>query len=810
MSTSISSSFPRWIVVSACLLTAAGPVRGEEPWRPAKGPLSTRWAKEVSPENALPEHPRPTLFRPTWKTLNGLWDYARTAKSAETPPDSWEGKILVPFPIESALSGVMQPLRPDQRLWQRRSFSLPTDWAGKRILLHFGAVDWEATVFLNGKRLGSHRGGYDPFTFDVTDALGEGAPQELVVSAWDPTNEGWQLRGKQTLDAKGGAFYTAVSGIWQTVWLEAVPQAAVESLVAVADTNAGVLRLTVNARTPVGETQVVVLASSGGTPVAKATGALGRELGGRGVKENLAWFKAKRIWVTTDLVVPIPEAKFWSPHSPHLYDLKVELRDAKGEVLDEVESYFGMRSVSVGKDERGTPRPMLSGEAATLAGALDQGYWPDGLYTAPTDAALKFDVEAAKQLGLTAVRKHLKVEPERYYYWADKLGLLVLQDLPSGNDGDPYTDQPTSPEASTTCEMERRLLIQSRRNHPSIIAWVLFNEGWGQHDTLRHAKWAKQLDPTRLVDEASGFPRHGGGDLNDVHGGDAPNDGRRISLDTETGGFGLVVPGHQWPGKPWATGTFDAKTGKEGAAETLAPLDAASKKWFTERMKTFYRDMWSKRESAGSSGDFKVQLYDVETESNGLLSYDREVWKVDVATVAAAARGGARRKATTDAKILAPTAKTEPLPWRYSFRKPQDGWQGPFFDDAEWEEGKGGFGSRGVDGGAGPVSLSSGPRIQTEWRTPDLWLRREFTLDAKPVGPRVRILHDDEAEVYVNGVLACRATRYNLDYEDFDLTPEGVAALKVGKNVFAVHVHQDKGPQYIDVGLVDAGPEGDH
>jgi beta-galactosidase/beta-glucuronidase len=538
-------------------------------WKPAQGPLMTRWAGDVTPDKVLPEYPRPQMVRERWENLNGLWDHAVSDKSAETVPTVFSGKILVPFCIESALSGVMKPLKPDQRLWYRRTFSVPKDWAGQRILLHLGAVDWETTVFLNGRNLGSHRGGFDGFSFDITSALKKDGAQELIVSVWDPTDAGWQLRGKQTLHP-GGAAYTACSGIWQTVWLEPVPLSSVESLHAAPDLAAGVLKLTVNARTPVGATDVVVTVSDAGKTVATATGTLGSELT-QGVRENLAWYKARLIWVTTEIAVPMAEAKPWTPDSPVLYDLNVQLKAADGAVLDTVLSYVSMRTIAVGKDERGIPRPLLNGKPIMLPGALDQGYWPDGLYTAPTDEALRFDIEDAKRLGLVAIRKHLKVEPDRFYYWADRLGLLILQDLPSGKDGDPFTDLPTSPEASSVCEMERRLLIQSRWNHPSIIAWVLFNEGWGQHDTLRHATWAKQLDPTRLINEASGFPRHGGGDIHDTHGGDAPQDGRRICLDTETAGFGLAVPGHSWPGQLWATGTYDPKTDGECASKSCIP-----------------------------------------------------------------------------------------------------------------------------------------------------------------------------------------------------------------------------------------------
>jgi len=624
-----------YVLAATCLaICLSDSTLAAEPWHPAPRPLMTPWSDQVAPTNALPEYPRPQLVRKDWLNLNGLWDYAIQGKAADRTPATWDGKILVPYCIESALSGVMKPLLPEQRLWYRREFTLPENWKNQRVLLHFGAVDWETTVSVNGTRLGTHRGGYDSFTFDITKALKQSGPQEIVVAVSDPTDTSWQLRGKQTLHP-GGAHYTACSGIWQTVWLEPVPQASVESLHLVPDVSGQALKLTVNARTPVEVTEVSVTVSLAGKTVATTSGKLGSELTS-GVRDNLAWYKARLIWVTTDLTVSLKDAKLWTPQSPTLYDVVVELKGTDGAVLDTVQSYVGMREITRGKDDRGVPRPLLNGKPIMLPGALDQGYWPDGVYTASTDAALRFDIEAAKKLGLVAIRKHLKVEPERYYYWADRLGLLILQDLPSGSDGDPFTDLPTSPEASTTCEMERGLLIQGRWNHPSIIAWVMFNEGWGQHDTLRHAQWAKQLDATRLIDEASGFPRHGGGDIHDTHGGDAPQDGRRICLDSETAGFGLKAEGHSWPGKLWATGTYDPKTKGEGAAQQLYPVEEQSRAWYTQRMAAFYREMWKKRETTGTSGDFKVQLYDVETESNGLLSYDRAVWKVDPAVVAAA------------------------------------------------------------------------------------------------------------------------------------------------------------------------------
>ena len=609
-----------------------------EDWRPAPGPLLTAWAKEVSPTSALPEYPRPTLVRAAWQNLNGLWDYALTPKAETRRPERWDGRILVPYPLESALSGVMKPLEADQRLWYRRQFSVPKDWLGQRLCLHFDAVDWQTEVFVDGRSLGTHRGGYDAFTFALEDLVKDDRPHELVVAVLDPTDAGWQLRGKQARHP-GGAFYTASSGIWQTVWLEPVPRSAIDGLHAVADTAAGVLHLTVAVRTAPTALTVNATVRAGQTVVASGSAPVNGGITGD-VLENLTWYKARAVWDEVTIDLPIANARTWSPEAPFLYDLAVTLTGGDGALLDSVQGYAGMRTIAVGHEGRNTV-PLLNGRPALFHGALEQGFWPDGIYTAPTDAALRFDVEAAKRLGLTAVRKHLKVEPERYYYWCDRLGLMVIQDLPSGRDGDSFTDMPTMPEAASTCEMERRILIQQRWNHPAIVCWALFNEGWGQYDTLRQAQWAKALDPTRLIDEASGFPRHGGGDVLDCHGGIPPRDPRRISLDSETCGFGLTVPGHSWPGQGWATGTYDAALDgmTRGAYAALYPLDEKAKAWYTKELVDFYRFLPREHERSGVSGNFKVQLYDLENECNGMLSYDRAVWKVDPAAIAAAIAG---------------------------------------------------------------------------------------------------------------------------------------------------------------------------
>lgn len=638
-------------LVTALLLASLVSTRGlaaAEPWQPGNGPLQTQWAKEVSPTNVWTEYPRPQMVRERWQNLNGLWDYAITPKAAERPPANYDGRILVPYPIESALSGVMKALLPEQALWYRRTFDVPAAWLDGRIKLHFGAVNWASEVWIDGKSIGRHLGGYDGFTFDLNlrNILTKAGPHEIVVCVNNPLNSGWQPRGKQNLHP-AGAGYTASSGIWQTVWVEPVPKSSVDSLTLVPDLKGGALRITVDGRlVPTAPLNVAATAYDGTNPVASVEGVLGSEFALPYVTDNLVHFyKATLAWTSAELTLAIPHPKAWSPESPFLYDLKIELKDASGHVVDTVTSYFGLRDVALAKDDKGRQRILLNGQPIVLLGALDQGYWPDGIYTAPTDAALRFDLEAAKRLGFNALRKHVKVESARWYYWADKLGVLVLQDMPSSNAGDPHTDLPSSPEASEQFWSEFQQIISERINHPSIIIWCPFNEGWGQHDTQRIARLVKTLDPSRLVDEASGFPWHGGGDIADQHGGWANPHPQQAGLNTETCGFGLTVPGHDWPGQHWSTGTYDPATGKQtkGKIEQLYPLDDASRKWYTDEMLKFYGDNVQDGSRMGTSGNFKCQLIDVETEANGLLSYDRAVWKVEPEKIREACRGGAAK-----------------------------------------------------------------------------------------------------------------------------------------------------------------------
>ncbi|MGB6044129.1 MAG: sugar-binding domain-containing protein, partial [Pirellulales bacterium] len=467
-------------------------------WKPAEGPLMTRWSKEVSPDNVHAEYPRPQLVRDKWQNLNGLWDYAITPKE-QNRPDSFDGKILVPFPVESALSGVMKTVKPDQRLWYRRRIAVPKEWSGQRIMLNFGAVDWHTEVWVNGDKVGEHKGGYTPFSFDITDRLGttKSTNDELVIAVWDPTDASYQPRGKQ-VRKPGSIWYTAVTGIWQTVWLEPVAQTHVRSIAMTPDVDAGNVHLKINLGGADADTLITATVSDDGKEVGR---------GSTTVKPGQA----------AEITIPIADARLWSPDDPHLYDLAVHLVHPSAE--DKVGSYFGMRKVHIAKDGNGMNRIFLNNKELFHFGPLDQGWWPDGLYTAPTDEALRYDIEVTKKLGMNMCRKHVKVEPARWYYWCDKLGLMVWQDMPSG---DGYikpneADLVRSKESSENYWREYKALIDAFYNSPSIVAWVPFNEGWGQFDTNNVLSWTKKRDPTRLVDGPSGWADRQTGDLHDVH-----------------------------------------------------------------------------------------------------------------------------------------------------------------------------------------------------------------------------------------------------------------------------------------------------
>lgn len=707
----------------------------------ASTPLTTPWTADVSPANALPDYPRPQMLRPDWLNLNGLWDYAITGNTIQ-PPAVYQGKILVPYPVQSMLSGVRRTLDDGSTLWYHRSFRVPAAWAGRRIILRFGAVNWQTRVAVNGRQVGAHHGGYDAFAFDITGYLKPDAPQELTVAVSDPI-EGDQPRGKQSRHPEG-IFYTASSGIWQTVWLEPVPERGITDIRLAPDVDAGVLRLHVFDR------------DNSGTLVVEATAFSGNNVAGQASGPPNA-----------ELRLPLNKPRLWSPNDPFLYDLRIVLTD-HGHVVDTVGSYFGMRSVGLRRDENGVTRIALNGKFFFELGALDQGFWPDGIYTAPTDAALQHDLRFLKSAGFNLVRKHVKVEPERWYYYCDKLGLLVWQDMPSGNNN--------TPEGRIRFEAELRRMILQLQNHPSIVTWVIFNESWGQFDSERLTQMVKEWDPTRLVDSASGWTDKHVGDLNDAHNYPFPEtpspDSSRASVMGEFGGLGLPEPGHEWSTDYWSYQTL--------------PDAAALEGWYY----TLLKEIWSQKETRGLSAAIYTQTSDVETECNGLLTYDRRVEKISPARLAAMNSGEVFRRPMT---VLLTNAVFGVPIWRYTFARPSPFWNLPAFNDHAWSQGPGGFGT----------SFTRGSRVRTTWNTSDIWLRRSFVLGAGDLtGARFYLHHDKSVQVFLNGVEALRTDSYLVNYALFDIAPAALAALHPGANCIAVHCNQTAGGQFIDVGIV--------
>lgn len=597
--------------------------------------LLTKWGRALEHDKVLPDYPRPQMVREKWLNLNGPWDYTIRPADAQTMGDP-DGHILVPFPVESKLSGVQQALLPHQRLWYRRSFMVPESWKEDRMLLHFGAVDWEAKVWVNGREAGTHTGGYYPFTFDITELLRQGE-NELIVAVWDPTDEGTQERGKQTLKPKG-IFYTAVSGIWQTVWLEPVPRRYIQSHRMTPNLDQERLTVEITVGGQRNETQ-----AEGATDVSpdREDSPYGELLLEATVMAHGKIVSTAIGSASSPLTIEVLKPRKWSPDSPFLYDLHLILKDREGRTLDQVTSYFGMRKFSIERDRRGKKRLFLNNEPLFHNGVLDQGYWPDGLYTAPSDEALRYDIEAAKKLGYNMIRKHIKVEPARWYYHCDRLGILVWQDMINGGGRWNHLHHLIFPNLviggvrvkDTPCKAlgredqasrdnyrkELKEMIDALYNVTSIAMWVPFNEAWGQFDAAEAAAWVQDYDPTRSVDHASGWHDQGYGDIHSLHIyfrklalPSARRTKHRAIVISEYGGYSLHEPGHVWREDK----QFGYRTMK--SREQLAAAYAA-----------LIRDQLKPLISQGVAAAVYTQLTDVETETNGILSYDREIIKID-------------------------------------------------------------------------------------------------------------------------------------------------------------------------------------
>jgi hypothetical protein len=617
---------PSLVLAVLCgLATAALAV----PARPS--PLTTPWTNQALVGVPLPEYPRPQMIRVDWVNLNGEWQL-RQSTTNDTPVfgQTLPERINVPFPVESALSGVMRAPGDNRHyLFYRRTFTVPAAWAGRRVQLHFGAVDHQATVWVNGVQVATHLGGYDRFEVDITPQL-NGGTNELIVRAYDPTdtreNGTLPAIGKQTV-TPNSIFYTPTSGIWQTVWLEPTPTSSIFSADLYPNITNNTLRVRVFTRGNVAGFSVLAEAFNGDNVVGTAVGGF------------------------TEFTVPVPNARLWSPDDPFLYNLRVTLRNASGAAVDQTMHYFGMREVGK-KVVNGRLMLTLNGQGLFMMGTLDQGFWPDGVYTAPTDAGLAFDLQKHKDLGFNMVRKHIKVEPQRWFFHADRLGLLVLQDMPS------MTAQNINANAAQQAEWETmvREIVDEHRSAPSVIGYVVYNEGWGERtlaDTQRVAQNVKNQDPTRLVNSHSGFNccqsngDPGNGDIMDWHwyvGPESPiPSSTRTAILGEYGALGLRAPGHEWS----PNGNF--------VSVEFQPNSTA----LTNRYVGLINTLVALMRGRGTSAAVFTQITDVEGEVNGLYTYDRQLIKVDGARVRAANLGliAASRALNTVAPVTLPVGQ---------------------------------------------------------------------------------------------------------------------------------------------------------
>ncbi len=567
----------------------------EVAWFPVKEGLYTQWGEQIDPDKVLPEYPRPSMVRKNWMNLNGIWNFKIQSKDS-LKPEKFDRQILVPFPPESQLSGLKATITPEQKMWYSRNFIIPENWSYKYILLHIGASDWETTVYINGERAGSHRGGYDPILLDITFYLKEKGRQRIDIEVWDPTDSGNQPVGKQKLES-GGIWYTPTSGIWQTVWIEPVMWASISDI---------------NITPDIDNSRVLIEANTFQANEGDTVKCI--------IKDGKKIVAEQKMPVDKLFDFQIENPKKWSPDNPFLYDVELKLTRAD-QSIDSVTSYFGMRKIEVKKDKNGVKRFYLNNKPIFLMGMLDQGFWPEGLYTHSSDKALIYDINTAKEMGFNLLRKHVKVEPERWYYHCDRLGMLVWQDMPNGDknakweppSGVDFQEMERDFASESQYKIEFEAIIKDNKFHPSIIAWVPFNEGWGQFKTIEISNWVAALDTTRLINGPSGGNFFPVGDIRDFHHYPEPkllgSDSDRVVVLGEYGGLGLAIEEHTFADKEnW--GYRNLKSENELEKQYID---------FVEKMKTLI--------AKGLSGAIYTQVSDVEEEVNGLMTYDRKIIK---------------------------------------------------------------------------------------------------------------------------------------------------------------------------------------
>ena len=717
-------------------------------WAPVPGQIMTNWANDVTPENVWKEYPRPQMVRTDWLNLNGLWDFEITERDTNKIAINYARKILVPFCVESALSGIKETITGKQQMIYRRFFSIPSHWNQKHLILHFEAVDYETKVWVDGKYVGMHKGGYDHFQFDIAGFLNKDEKHEIKLVVWDPTNEGSQPIGKQALPAiRNRTKYTATSGIWQTVWLEPTNEVAIESIKIIPNIDNGTISLQTKV---VGATQgarIKIQAFDQGKEIASSIAAIGEPVS-----------------------LQLNQPKLWSPTNPFLYDLKLSLIN-DGKVVDEVSSYFGMRKISMGRDQEGYMRILLNNEIIYQLGPLDQGYWPDGILTPASDQALRYDIAYLKKIGANMDRMHMKVQPERWYYHCDQLGILVWQDMVSPTK---FIDTKSNLNPSDF-ELEHNITVDQLYNHPSIIQWVLFNESWGQYDTERLTAALKAKDPTRLVINASGWHDKKVGDIRDFHDYTIhpavalvnKNDDRAMVLG-EAGGIDLLIPGHLWT--PDLKGGTKIKTDwsidfKKGIVKSSDEL--------IEKYKILLDDLFQLKKY-GLNAVVYTQTSDVEDEISGWMTYDRKVSKLPETTFAALHEQFF--KPTMTGKFILPLSINEPQQWNYSFTAPSNDWIKNLML-SDFKTGMAPFG----------IESNNVHKVNTPWNTNSLFLNKEFTLSSVPSKLSLIACNTGITEVYINGAYVMQFNNFlkndpEVKISETILSNEAMKLLKVGVN----------------------------
>ena len=749
------------LLVAAVIFSAA---EAAERWKPIPAPIRTQWYETINSDSCpLPEYPRPQLERNNWTNLNGIWEFA-LAKRDDPMPTRFRYRIMVPFPVESALSGVGKSITADQAMWYHRKCKLNDRKLTDRTILNFEAVDWQTNVWVNGKAVMEHKGGYDPFSCDITDAIGIDGDVDLVVKVWDPSENGNQPRGNQ----KGEKFEKPyghqrreasqdiavhMSGIWQTVWIEQVPSIYVTAIYAetIGDMGGILVEVVLNQEKPVALSVML----QNGEKIIHATGTTARPL-----------------------VIKIPEAKLWTPDNPALYQMSISVEGG-----DEIYSYVGIRRVEVRKDKKGVNRIFLNGQAIFNHGVLDRGWWPESLGTPPSDNAFIYDLEAAKKFGFNTVRKNAKVEARRWYWHCDRLGLMVWQDMPHGDSA--------TKEGYALFEDEAHRHVANLKVYPSIVMWILHDREWLDNGVIddRLKNDVKILDPTRLVSCASGIQVEDGGDIIDTHGQPDPvmqkHDPRRASVMGLYGNPGIAPPD-----------LVNFKIFRPGSdfhsafAPRPQPLAVSSEKTLQMMSSLVLLNHY------GLSGAIFSSLADSENNHDGLMTFNRKIERCDAEKLSSSAKP--LWGLPLEVKTIIPTAQERAGEWRYSIEKPADEWARAEFDDGKWATGLNGFGYGAHLG-----------NIRTKWNAREIWLRRDFIWEGGELSaPWFLSFNTAIGEIYINGEHASTMTDRSLNYV---CRPALLGIkLKKGRNVIAVHGHQTFDRQYLDVGLVDVViPKGD-